>query len=176
MKKKRIIISIVTFIITFLLCLFLINNVKAENQWTDIRVSANSFKSYMNYKLLKKKNSPQYRLQQFSITVSDGFRKYANRYVIAVGTGVGGQVGDCVDLILENGQVICCVIGDYKNNRHTDPANLVGKNGCCAEFIVDTSLLRKDIKLRGNVGTAYAGWDSPVLVIRRYNINSLGGM
>ena len=164
-----------TVVITFLFSIFFCINVFAAD-YVDINMSTNSFKSYMSYTLFKKPKSPQYRLQQISITDGDGFRKCAERYVIAVGSGVGGQVGDCVDLILQNGNVICCVIGDYKADRHTDSVNLTGKNGCAAEFIIDNSKLRRDIKLRGNVGCGYPGWDSPVLTIRRYNINLLGGM
>ena len=141
--------------------------------YVDIYMSANRFKSYMSYKAITKTDSPQRLLQEICVTDADGFRRCADRYVIAVGSGVGGQVGDCVDLILANGQVIYCVIGDYKSNKYTDPANLTGINGCCSEFIVDTKILRRDIKYRGNIGCGYMGWDSPVLLIRRYNINYL---
>ena len=167
MKKKAIVI------ITFLLCMFFCSNVFA-GEYTDIAMSANYFKSYMSYKNFNS-SSAQHALQQLCVTDADGLRKCNDRYVIAVGFGVGGQVGDCVDLILENGQIICCVIGDYKNNKHTDAVNLTGKNGCCSEFIVDTSVLRRDIKLGGNVECGYPVWDSPVKTIRRYNINLLGG-
>ena len=143
-------------------------------QYTDIYVQkTNGFKSYMNYKALTKTDSPQYLLQELCATDADGFRRCADRYVIAVGHGVGGQVGDCVDLILQNGQIIYCVIGDYKSKQFTDSANLTGYNGCCSEFIVETEKLRRDIKYRGNVGIGYIGWESPVLLIRRYNINYL---
>jgi len=141
--------------------------------YVDIYMSANRFKSYMSYKAITKTDSPQYLLQEMCGTDADGFRKCADRYVIAVGHGVGGQVGDCVDLVLANGQIIYCVIGDYKSNKYTDKSNLTGANGCCSEFIVDSKLLRRDIKNRGNIGCGYYGWDSPVLFIRRYNINYL---
>ena len=170
MKKKRIIIAI----ITFMLCLCSCKNVVAAN-YTDINISNNTFKSYMSYKALSKSNSAQNKLQSKCVTDEDGFRRCVDRYVIAVGSGVGGQVGDCVDLLLANDQIICCVIGDYKNDKHTDSANLVSINGCCAEFIVDTDVLRKDIKTRGDVSYGYPGWDSPVINIRRYVFNCLGG-
>lgn len=189
--KKRIIIPIIVFIVTLIICLFYFKTAHAADESTyedinisvshestpipyvDIYMSANRFKSYMSYKAITKKSSPQYALQQLCGTDADGFRKCADRYVIAVGSGVGGRVGDCVDLILANGQVIYCVIGDYKGNQHTDAANLTGKNGCCSEFIVDTALLRPDIKAGGNVGFGYVGWDSPVALIRRYGTNYL---
>ena len=141
--------------------------------YTDIYIGTNDFKSYMSYKAITTIDSPQFMLQELCTTDMDGFRRCADRYVIAVGHGVGGQVGDCVDLILANGEVIYCVIGDYKQNKHTDKANLIGKNGCCSEFIVDVNLLREDIRKGGNIECGYVGWDSPVLYIRRYNINYL---
>ena len=139
-----------------------------------IKISA--FKSYMGHTSIAGSSLPQGKLQKICTTDNDGFRRCNDRYVIAVGSGVGGKVGDCVDLLLQNGNIICCVIGDIKADKHTDAANLTGKNGCSSEFIVDLSKLRKDIKLRGNVSCGYAGWDSPVLVIRKYNTNLLGGI
>jgi len=173
--KKILTIIILT---SFIFCMFFGKKTLALEtpSYTDITMSANNFKSYMNYRAIRNKTSAQYKLQQLCTTDLDGFRRCANRYVIAVGSGVGGQVGDCVDLILENGQVICCVIGDYKGDKHTDAINLTGKNGCCAEFIVDTFVLKRDIKLKGNIGLAYPGWESPVATLRRYDINCLGGM
>ena len=147
-----------------------------ELSYTDIAVNnISGFKSYMGYKSITKTSSPQYVLQQFCTTDKDGFRRCNDKYVIAVGSGVGGRVGDVVDLVLQNGQVIECVIGDYKDNKHTDAANLICKNGCCSEFIVDMSALRNDIKTLGNVSCGYPGWNSPVAVIRRYVMNYLGG-
>lgn len=191
MKKKLMIMAVL--VMTFIFCSFLYHmtygadreiyiEIPEEEEeeeedvlfpYVDIQMTENSFKSYMGYKSLTSIDSPQRMLQELCITDMDGFRKCADRYVIAVGNGVGGQVGDCVDLYLQNGQVIYCVIGDYKKNIHTDAANITGKNGCCSEFIVDTNLLREDMKTRGNVSYGYFGWDSPVLFIRRYNINYL---
>ena len=173
MKKK-----IITTIVILFGCMFFFDNtaLAAETPapYIDINVNTtNGFKSYMGYKAITKTDSPQHLLQELCDTDGDGFRKCGGRYVVAVGRGVGGQVGDCIDLILTDGQIINCVIGDYKDNKHTDTSNLIGKNGCCSEFIVDTSSLRKDIKLAGHVEYGYKNWSSPVSIIRRYNINFL---
>ena len=188
MKKKLKVMAVL--VMTFVFCSFLYHMTYGANKeiyleiqkeeeditpipFTDVQMTENSFKSYMGYKSLTSMDSPQHMLQELCTTDIDGFRRCADRYVIAVGNGVGGQVGDCVDLFLQNGQVIYCVIGDYKKNVHTDAANITGKNGCCSEFIVDANLLREDMKSRGNIGCGYFGWDSPVMFIRRYNINYL---
>ena len=179
--------KIMAAIIVLTLCLSFNHNVFAEEEtltievvhdsapipFKDIYVTSNNFKSYMSYKAISDIDSPQYLLQELCSTDADGFRKCADRYVVAVGRGVGGQIGDCIDLFLSNGQVIYCVIGDYKDNKHTDAANFTGRNGCCSEFIVDANLLRKDLKSNGDIGCGYHGWDSPVLFIRRYNRNYL---
>lgn len=170
--------KILATIIVLFGCMFYYDNTALAADipapYVDVAISTtNGFKSYMGHKAITKEDSPQHMLQEMCNTDGDGFRKCGDRYVIAVGTGVGGQVGDCVDLILGNGQIINCVIGDYKDNKHTDATNLVGKNGCCSEFIVDTAKLRKDIKLGGHVECGYTNWNSPVSVIRRYNINFL---
>ena len=185
MKNKIIVAMILVFVGTFL---FSCRNVYAEDKeveveiktedlWTDVYVeSTTGFKSYMSYKSLTKSDLPQAKLQKVCSTDENGLRVCAGRYVIAVGSGVGGRVGDCVDVILKNGVSIQCVIGDYKDDKHTDESNLVGKaNGCCSEFIVDTSELRDDVKARGNISLMNDSWNSPVVKIRRYIYNCLGG-
>lgn len=144
-------------------------NVKAE-----IKTSVNadsSFKSYMSYKAITKKDSPQYKLQECCTTDNDGFRKIYDLYVIAVGTGVGGRVGSFIDITLDNGIVISGIIGDYKNKSHTDSSNLISGNGCCCEFLVDTSSLNDDVKYHGDVSYLHNGWDGNVKDITVYDSN-----
>lgn len=88
----------------------------------------------MSYTAIKSKSSRQYQLQHTPgmTTDHDGYRRFGDRYVIAVGSGVIGQnvsndkhymlIGQYVDLILENGVTIKCVVGDAKSNDHTDLA------------------------------------------------------
>ena len=173
--------KIITGISILLVSIFLIfcQNIHANDEiktYTDITIeNSTGFKSYMGHRAITKSDSKQGKLQKKCTTDKDGFRRCVDRYVIAVGTGVGGQIGDCVDLFLENGEIIPCVIGDYKADKYTDSANIVGENGCCTEFIVDSYMLRSDIKRIGDVSHGYSGWDSPVVVIRRYIYNCLGG-
>lgn len=133
------------------------------------------FKSYMSYKSITNKSSMQYKLQQLCDTNKDGFRMVCNRYVIAVGTGIEGNIGDFIDVYLENGCYIPCVIGDIKAPKHTDKTNIITKNNCCSEFIVSKKDLKPVVKKRGDVSYANIGWDSPVKTIRRYEINIFTG-
>ena len=140
-----------------------------SDTYVDIAIPLTTgFKSYMSYKAITKKNSPQYMLQQNCTTDELGLRKFGNRYVIAVGTGVGGHVGTNVDLILENGVAIPCVIGEYKAAIHTDATNLISGNGCVSEFLVDQSALYGPAKSSGNISACNPLWASRVVTIRRY--------
>lgn len=142
----------------------------------DIAMPNNTgFKSYMSYKTLSKESSPQYKLQEMCSTDENGIRNYYGRYAIAIGSGANCKVGDYVDLILANGEVIRCVVGDFKANIHTDETNLIGNNGCCSEFIVDTSELNSQAKIRGDMSYCNEVWNSPVVYIRKYNLNIVEG-
>ena len=120
------------------------------------------FKSFMNYTALTSKSSMQYKLQQYAITTYDGFRMVNERYCIAVGTAFNAPVGQYCDLILENGTLINCVIGDIKADKDTDELHVFTKNGCCSEFIVDDDYLPNEILIRGNVSYLNPLWQSPV--------------
>lgn len=126
---------------------------------------ATSFKSYMSYKAISKKNSPQYKLQQLAYTDLQGFRQFEGRYCVAVGTGVGASVGQFIDVVLANGTHIPCVVGDMKANIHTDPTNMFGANGCCCEFIIDKTTLVSAVKTSGDCSSANILWQSPVVTI-----------
>ena len=133
------------------------------------------FKSYMGYNLFSSK-SKQYQLQQYAYTDENGLRRVDERYIIAVGTHYfddrGTIIGTYVDLILENGEVIECVVGDVKADVHTDSSNIVTlHNGCVSEFICDTSKLHSMAKNMGDVSYIYEEWSSPVEKIVVYERN-----
>ncbi len=132
------------------------------------------FKSYMSYKLFAKK-SEQASLQKLCITDADGFRRVNDYYVIALGSHFNADIGQRVDLVLQNDCVIQCVLGDVKEDRHTDDSNIFTKdNGCMSEFLVDTKKLDPTVKKHGNVSRLSSqNWDSPVSSVWVYNDNVL---
>lgn len=131
------------------------------------------FKSYMPYTLFSKKSN-QYALQTICTTDSDGFRRVDDNYVIALGTYFDVVIGQRVDLILENGEVIPCVLGDIKADQDTDQNNLFTKaNSCMSEFIVDTTALDKTVKKCGDASYLLTEWDSPIKEVRIYDDNVL---
>jgi hypothetical protein len=126
--------------------------------------SNSGFKSYMSYKAITNTGSPQYRLQsQFAYGGSYGCRMVEGRYCIAIGTGFGGSVGTYIDLILENGTTIPCIVGDIKSNEHTLGNNITtAHNGCVSEFLVDVNYLDKNAKISGNMESCNSDWRSPL--------------
>ena len=132
-------------------------------------------KSFMSYKTITDKSSRQYKLQkEFAYTGDYGIRKVNGRFCVAIGTAFDVKTGTYFDLILENGTVIPCIVGDIKAENHTLNDNITtAKNGCVSEFIVDIRKLKKDIKTHGDVSYAESSWNSPVVKIYVYNKNVL---
>ena len=125
-------------------------------------------KSWMRYTAITKKSSPQWKLQQRAITDEKGFRKVDGLYTIAVGTCFGAEVGTRLDLVLKNGTVIKCMVGDIKANGDTDGANMFTSNGCMSEFIVDINSLDKAVKRDGDCSSLKESWNSPVAKVLIY--------
>ena len=136
----------------------------------------NGFKSYMSYKSITSKNSMQYKLQyNYAYTGNYGIRQVKNRYCVAIGTAFNTDIGTYIDLILENGIVIPCIISDIKADIHTESNNIVTKhNGCVSEFVVDKSCLPYKVYNNDNTGSGDISdctneWDSSVIKIKVYN-------
>lgn len=121
-------------------------------------------KTYERYTAIRAKSSAQYRLEQIAWTDPSGFRTVQGRYLIAVGTGVTSDVGRYIDVVLENGTVIPCIVGDIKSDQHTDRKYriMTRASRCVSEFIVDGSLIKDSIGSYGDVSYFTKSWDSPV--------------
>lgn len=132
------------------------------------------FKSYMPYTAITATGSAQYRLQQIAYTGNYGIRQVNDKYCIALGTYFTDKIGQELDLILENGTIIPCVLADQKANRDTDSSNRITlSNGCVAEFVVDRSSLYRMAKRMGDISYCCNEWNSPVSKIRVYDRNVL---
>lgn len=128
------------------------------------------FKSYMGFMTITSKNSDQYKLQSKAETDYNGIRTVDGRYLIALGTHFGGKIGQYVDLKLDDGTVINCILGDVKADKDTDINNIVTThNGCCSEFIVDPKVIPDNVKITGNVSRLYDNWGSPVHSVIMYD-------
>ena len=133
---------------------------------------ASAFKSYMSYKAIGNKTSPQYKLQKKAKTTSQGLRTVNGRYCIAIGQGAGAHIGQYVDVVLENGTVIKCIVSDFKGNSitTTKSSHMVTKgNGCASEFLVSMGKLKSAIKNSGDASKADSSWSSKVVEIKLYD-------
>ena len=132
------------------------------------------FKSYMPYTAITNKKSKQYKLQQIASTEAYGIRVVDSRYLVAIGTAFNAEVGTYIDLILEDGFVIPCIVGDVKSPRHTDSSNMITMhNGCVSEFIIDSKALHKSIKKSGDVSSCNENWNGCVRAIVVYDKSAL---
>lgn len=125
-------------------------------------------KSFMDYNKITDTSSPQYRLQLEAYTGSYGIREYDGRYCIAVGHSICTEIGTYIDLILENGTRIPCILADQKNPMHTDGIFTL-HSGCATEFIVDEDALNYNSSIYGDISKCNSEWDSPVVQIKVYD-------
>lgn len=120
-----------------------------------------SFKTWMSYKAITKKSSPQYKFTRtWGWSDAEGFMRCSGErdlgieqdyYLIALGSYYGDKIGTKYRITLDTGKVFYGALADCKNNRHTNSTNqYVQKNGNVVEFLVDTSKLNKDVKRMGN--------------------------
>ena len=127
--------------------------------------SGHTFKPYTRYTAYDLKSSQQYKLQQIAKTAENGIRivtdpNGVDRYCVALGTAwAGGQpkhIGRCLDVYMENGAVLHCVLADVKRQEDTvDNANRYGRiNNDILEFIVDGKQISQAVKTTGNVSNA----------------------
>ena len=141
-----------------------------DSKYTVKSVSNDKRKSYMDYRCITSTGSLQYKLQsKYAYTASNGVRAVDGRYCIALGSYYTHKVGQYVDLILANGTVIPCIIGDAKANQHTTSNNSLGIDGGVAEFIVDTRSLSRNVTRMGDVSYSSDKWKSNVVKIKIYD-------
>lgn len=137
-------------------------------------------KKWESYTAIKSTSTMNYKITHSSKTITDsmGFRKFDNRYLIAVGSGVykaaglsftSSNMGLYVDVVLGDGTIIPCIVADGKSDAHTESRWRLYTNvnpvWCCSEFIMD----RNKKPWQGGDCSKVNGWDSPVVQIITYN-------
>lgn len=129
-------------------------------------------KSYMDWKKITNKSSLQWKLQhKYAYTESNGVRAVNGRYCIALGSYYTHSIGQYVDVVLENGLVIPCIVGDAKQDIHTLNNHSIGLDGGVVEFIVNTKSLSSIVRTTGDVSYVSEDWKSNVVEIRIYYKN-----
>ena len=138
----------------------------ASSRTQPVEKKNHNFKPYTRYTAYDLKSSQQYKLQKVAWTEKrTGIRivtdpNGVDRYCVALGTAwAGGQpkhIGRCLDVYMENGAVLHCVLADVKRQEDTvDNANRYGRiNNDILEFIVDGKQISEAVKTTGNVSNA----------------------
>ena len=151
--------------------------------------SGHAFKPYTGYWAYTLKSSQQYKLQQIALTSADtGIRMVQDpngewRYCVALGTYWAGghpqHIGRCVDIFMQNGATLKCVLADVKKQEDTKgKANKYGAtNNDVLEFIVDDKKIPAKVKQTGNVSNAGEQFEGGVMYILIYDmwIEGFGG-
>lgn len=105
-------------------------------------------------------------------------RMIDGRILIAVGSFYCTTIGTYIDVLLEDGTIIPCIMGDAKSDRHTDPTHAYQRfDKSVIEFIVDSpgrnrfdySYFKSQCpEVRGNFSNL-PEYSSPVMCLRIYN-------
>ena len=112
-----------------------------------------SFKSWMSYTAVTDEASPQYKLLRGSsaYTGEYGIRMVDGRYCVAMGSHYTSTIGTKVDIVLESGTVLPCVLGDQKADGDTDSLNRYHTDdGSYVEFIIDNNEINSLASEMGN--------------------------
>ena len=140
-----------------------------EYPYTSYLTPNNAIKSFMDYKCITSKSSKQYKLQtNYAYTGNYGIRQVNWRYCVAVGSAFTTEIGTYIDLVLENGEIIPCILADCKDDEDTDINNIITHDGSLAEFVVDTDFLSKTVKYTGDISNATENWKSKIIEVRVY--------
>lgn len=125
--------------------------------------------SYMDWRTITDQTSDQWKLQNYySITDwTTGIRTVNGRYSVAVGSTISVEKGRYIDVYLENGTIIPCVISDTKADYDTwGNEGIVGNDGSVIEFIVDTDVMSVidigSVTAMGDYKYLSDDWNSPV--------------
>ena len=161
------------------------NEAKAENfvprltvKYTELYVPNinSSFKTWMSYKAVTNKKSPQYKfIHRWGWIDSEGFMRCSGErdlginqdyYLIALGSYYGTTIGTKYRITLDTGRVFYGALADCKANKHTNSTNQYAKNKDIVEFLVDVKTLNKNVKRMGNANV-YMPLNGSVVKIER---------
>ena len=131
-----------------------------------------SVHSYMGWQKVTMRGSQQYAFREAAGMTFDpeGFAVVDNRYVIAC-TTTFGNIGDYVDFYQEDGSVIPCIIGDFKNQNDAG-CNAYGHlNGdCIIEFVVDQNSWYRDGHANPGTSSCHPEWSQDI--VKAVNVGS----
>lgn len=143
-----------------------------------------SFKTYMDYRTITDKTSPQYNfIQTWGWSDNNGFMRANGEknlgitddyYMIALGSYYGTEIGTKYRITTDTGNVFYGVLGDLKDNAHTNSTCQYSYNKDVVEFIVDTRVLRSDVRKMGSANV-YMPLNGRIASIEKINFVNNGG-
>lgn len=147
-----------------------------ETEYMDVpQYLDTSFKSYMDYKTIDDDTSTQFYLQTMAYTDANGFRRIGDYYLVAVGTYYSEYCGKILEIGFSDGNVINAIVGDLKQDVHTNETNqyveIVDGLVNIVEFIVDMDNLSLESRYMGDC--SYSGFVGNVEYIKTENENYL---
>ena len=94
--------------------------------------------------------SPNSKQGQFSAQATPdpetAIMMYNGRYLVALGFAYADEVGQEIDIVMESGQVIPAVVGDFKATEHTCENQSTQRwDGSVVEFIVSDNEAAKKV-------------------------------
>ena len=133
--------------------------VEAETETRNIitlpSIEENSFKTYMDYRMITDTSSKQWEMQQSAYTDENGLRKIDDYYCVALGSGISDKLGNKFKITFESGETIKVIAADQKADRHTDSTNTYMDLGNgrinIIEFIVHTEKMPSIVRTMGDV-------------------------
>lgn len=146
-----------------------------------------AWKPYARHTAITKKSSPQYRLQQKAKTDSNGLRYVydsdgVKRYCVALPVywagGTFEDIGRCFDVVMENGAVLHCCLGDIKKQEHSqDGAGRFGSHGELLEFQVDQNKIPDIVRKSGDISRLGGAFEGEAVSITAFDafIPGFGG-
>ena len=119
-----------------------------------------SFKTYMDYRTITNKFSPQYAyVKTWGWSDGNGFMRANGErdlgvtddyYMIALGSYYGTEIGTKYKITTDTGNVFYGVLCDQKDDAHTNSTHQYAFNNDVVEFIVDTRTLISTVKRMGS--------------------------
>ena len=99
--------------------------------------------TYEPVRLITCKSAPSYKVthdEGVYVDSSTGVLMNDGKYLIAIGTGYGFDCGEAVTLYMDDGQMVDCIVGDFKADCDTDASNKFhNQDGSVVELIIDDS-------------------------------------
>ena len=130
--------------------------VDTSNNNTIVPYPHSDFKTYMYGIAVTNIASAQYQLISRAYVGDYGIMMVDGCYLVAMGTAYANYIGQRYQVTFETGQVINVMIGDVKQDIHTDQYNSAGAaNGDLLEFIVAQP--PEQVAIMGNYNVVFPG-------------------